>query len=120
MMMAHLSLDRTLIARLIAFVGREPMLTITLRFEDGHEQAFRFVPGMAKRGFLISPMIVAPKPDSLRAAVALVDRGFASDAVQRVVAFRLSGGALAGPAFDGCGVAYTAIRLAPGFAARLQ
>ncbi|MBO9622453.1 MAG: hypothetical protein J7500_07055 [Sphingomonas sp.] len=116
---ASIAVDRTLAGRIIAFAGREPMLTITLRYEDGSEAGFRFVPGMARTGFVISPLATDLSPDNLAGAAAMLEPTRAPGAVRRVVAFRIGGSSIAAPAFRADQVAFRAIRFEPGFAAAL-
>ena len=54
---AKIDASPTLLGRLVSTTFRPPRLTITFRFADGHDQLFRYIPGMGKAGFLVSPVV---------------------------------------------------------------
>jgi len=72
------------LGRLAAFLFRPPILTLTVRLVNGSEQQFRIVEGMARSGFVLSPLIANPQ----NFAAAATGRW---DAVEhlRVVAFQI-------------------------------
>ena len=78
------SLHRTLAGRLAGLLFREPQIFLFVRFEDGVERSFRFLPGVGEAGFLLSPVVESPgdfarlyEPDPITTLAA-----------QRVVAIR--------------------------------
>jgi hypothetical protein len=54
---ARIEADPSPAGTLAGLVWQAPPLTIRLTFRDGHSQAFRFIPGMAAAGFLLSPFV---------------------------------------------------------------
>jgi hypothetical protein len=55
----------TLAGRLAGVAWQVPQLRLVLSFADGRSEAFRFIPGMGRAGFLLSP-VVATTIDFLR------------------------------------------------------
>ncbi len=55
--MLAVTLPPSLLGRLGAFLFRPPLLTLTVRLANGTEQPFRFIEGMARSGFLLSPFV---------------------------------------------------------------
>lgn len=119
LLLARIEIGPSLVGRAIGFLAREPMLWITLRYDNGAERTFRYVPGMGRSGFVLSPMPLDPDLEDLRGAAALIERAYAPDAVRGVVAFRFSGSGLGASAFTGGHVAFERFLLAPGFTAGL-
>jgi hypothetical protein len=54
---AHIAVAPTRAGRLAGLLWRAPLLQIRLDFAGGVSRTFRFVPGMARAGFLISPYV---------------------------------------------------------------
>lgn len=115
LLVARIDVGTSLAGKLIGFIARDPILQITLRYDDGREQSFRFVPGMARAGFVLSPMALGREPANMRGAAAIIERRYAPEAARPVVAFRIAGGGMANRAFAGGRASYQAIELAPGF-----
>jgi hypothetical protein len=55
---AEIEIFPTLLGRLAKILFKLPELTISVTLNDGSRRDFRFVPGMAKAGFLISPLVL--------------------------------------------------------------
>jgi hypothetical protein len=73
-----------LLSRLTAFFFRPPVLALSVRLADGSEHKFRLIEGIARSGFLLSPLVESP----LAFAAAATDRWEAVEHL-RVVAFRI-------------------------------
>lgn len=56
---ATLEVSPTLLGKLVSAAFRPPPLSIAYQFADGHEQAFRYIPGMGAAGFLVSPVVTS-------------------------------------------------------------
>lgn len=82
--MLSLVFSPNLLGRLAGFVFRPPILTLTVRLANGNEQSFRLIEGLARSGFLLSPLI---ETSGDFAAVATGRWATVED--RRVVAFRL-------------------------------
>jgi hypothetical protein len=54
---ARIDVRPTIAGRLAGLLLRTPFLDIRLDFADGRSEEFRFIPGMASPGFLISPFV---------------------------------------------------------------
>jgi hypothetical protein len=54
---ARVTVDPTAAGTFAATLARSPVLRITVRLRGGDERAFRVVPGMARGGFLLSPLV---------------------------------------------------------------
>ena len=54
---ATMKVRATTLGTLYGALFKPPMLHIVLTFDDGHAEVFRFIPGMAESGFLLSPAI---------------------------------------------------------------
>jgi hypothetical protein len=119
LILARIEIGPNLVGRALGFFAREPMLWITLRYDDGAERTFRFIPGMGRAGFVLSPMPLEINLEDLRGAAALIERAYAPDAVRGVVAFRFSGSGPGANSFTPGHVAFDRFLLAPGFAAGL-
>lgn len=74
----------SLVSWLLTFLFRPPTLALTVRLADGSEQQFRLIEGIARSGFLLSPLIES----SLAFAAVATDRWAAVEHL-RVVAFRI-------------------------------
>jgi hypothetical protein len=74
-----------LLSRLTAFFFRPPILALSVRLADGSEHKFRLIEGIARSGFLLSPLV----ENSLAFAAAATDRWEAVEHL-RVLAFRIS------------------------------
>lgn len=53
----RIAVHKTLLGRLAALLFRPPTLSLRVKFASGEEGTYRFIPAMAKAGFLLSPMI---------------------------------------------------------------
>lgn len=80
-----------LAGRLASFALRPPILHIAVRLADGREREFRLVSGMARAGFLLSPMV-----DGALAFAALALDPRAVETRRRVVAFKIDAAAPTG------------------------
>jgi len=49
--------QKTLLGRLAQFLFKPGMLSLRVKLADGSERAFRIVPGIASKGFVLSPLI---------------------------------------------------------------
>jgi hypothetical protein len=58
---AQIDVEPTLLGRLAALVFKAPPLTILVRYSDRTSKAYRFVPGLARGGFLLSPTVASPR-----------------------------------------------------------
>ena len=56
---AKVDVAPTLFGKLASIVFRPAPLWITYRFQDGHQQAFRYISGMGRAGFLASPVVTS-------------------------------------------------------------
>ncbi len=54
---AALDLRPTLLGRVLSLLYRAPILTMSVTFADGHTRPYRFVPGIAAAGFVLSPAV---------------------------------------------------------------
>jgi hypothetical protein len=54
---AAITVQRTIAGRLLNFLYKMPLLWLHLTYADGQEQEFRFIPGSAQSGFLLSPAV---------------------------------------------------------------
>jgi hypothetical protein len=84
LVMLSVTSSPNLLSRLTAFLFRPPILSLSVRLADGSERKFRFVEGIARSGFLLSPLVASP----LAFAAAATDRWEAVEHL-RVVAFRI-------------------------------
>lgn len=109
---ARIDVPRTVAGRAMGFLLREPLTHIDLRLQSGRVATYRFVPGMARTGFILSPI---PSDWSSGAAV-LLDPQWAKAAGDRVVAFRITGGHLANAAFGRGAATFEEMVTPPGFA----
>ncbi|MBP2447286.1 hypothetical protein [Rhizobium leguminosarum] len=50
----------TLLGRLADLIYRPPMSQISVNYSDGSTGVYRLIPGMAGKGFLVSPLVVDP------------------------------------------------------------
>ena len=62
---ASLDIDRTIPGQLISFVFKGPRVVIDLQLADGSQARYRIVPGMARAGFILSPLIESTSELSL-------------------------------------------------------
>ena len=113
LVMAHITVERTLAGRLVGFLYREPIMRIDLRTAAGEVTSYRFIPDMARLGVAISPQ---PKYGNL-AALALLDPGSPLPS-EPVTAIRIVTNGK-NWAFGKLTVAYEQIGFAPGFAAKM-
>jgi hypothetical protein len=79
-----IDVEKNFAGSLAALAWRQPVTTLTVRLADGSERGFRLVDGMARSGFLLSPLIETVNDFSRVAAGA----SEVEDA-RRVVAFRV-------------------------------
>ncbi|MFC0408654.1 hypothetical protein [Roseomonas elaeocarpi] len=54
---ARVSVKPTLLGRLVAMLYKPPQLRVRVALINGKQEEYRFVPGMAEAGFLISPVV---------------------------------------------------------------
>jgi hypothetical protein len=54
---AELEISPTLFGAVVATLYKPPVLNLSVSLEDGRQLLFRVVPGMARSGFLLSPLI---------------------------------------------------------------
>lgn len=54
---AAVDLRPTLLGRALSMFFRLPTLTMSVDFADGHQRSYRFVPGIAAAGFVLSPTV---------------------------------------------------------------
>jgi hypothetical protein len=54
---AEVDIHQTLIGRLVSLLYKPTILTITLDLENGTQRNYRLISGMAKAGFVISPLV---------------------------------------------------------------
>jgi hypothetical protein len=98
---AEITTPRGFVARVTGLLAREPILFIELRRADGRIDRYRFVPGMAEVGVVVSPMVRNPTwlstiPDR---AVGLVMPGSRPGTTIPITAIRLAGDPLAPHAY---------------------
>jgi hypothetical protein len=115
LVLARVTLPHTMLGRIVTLLYREPLLLITVRSASGNERTYRFIPGMAELGFVISPLPVA---DPGIAAAGLLDQEHFPGLSERIVAFRISGSRSAGRSFGVGHAAFSRVSLEPGFAAQ--
>lgn len=85
---AEIDVTPTLLGRAAALLFKQPALTLVVRYADGTRKTYRFVPGMARAGFLLSPTV-----SSARELVALQStQARALSAAATPVSFSLRGG----------------------------
>jgi hypothetical protein len=120
LLLAHVVLRERGWTKLIGLLGREPIVHIDVRFSDGSEHRFRFVPGMAEIGFVISPLPRNLDPVDDEAAAALLDPAASRAGLRRVVAVRIAPDAMARQLFGTGRIGFEAVTLEPGFAAALS
>lgn len=112
MVTAAIDLHRTLAARAMSLLVREPTLSIELRYADGGTRSFRFIPGMTAVGTVLSPMPRGPNFDlpGTDAAAGVLVPGARPTVDRPVIAFRLRGGSAAHLAFRGGTVRFETLR----------
>jgi hypothetical protein len=115
LVLARVTLPRTMLGRIATFLYREPLLLIVVRSASGNERTYRFIPGMAGLGFAISPLPIA---DPGIAAAGLLDQESFPALSERIVAFRISGSPSALRSFGIGHAAFSKVWLEPGFAAQ--
>jgi hypothetical protein len=54
---AQIDVKPTLLGKLVSALFKNPFLSIVVKYSDGTTKNFRFVPGMARDGFLLSPTV---------------------------------------------------------------
>jgi hypothetical protein len=54
---ARIDIQPTWLGRLASLIYKLPRLNLTATYEDGSSRSYRFIPGMASEGFLLSPTI---------------------------------------------------------------
>jgi hypothetical protein len=112
LLLTTFSWPRSLFGKALAFAYREPILTISLKSDSGHEYLYRFVPSMTEAGFVLAPLALG---DTRLAALSLLDPQSPKRSVAHIVAFRISGGWFAQSTYPRGHVAFEKIELAPGF-----
>jgi hypothetical protein len=65
---ATIDIDRTFWGRIASTLYKPPILSLTIVTPDGRPATYRLVPGMARSGFLLSPVIQNPVDFGLLAA----------------------------------------------------
>jgi hypothetical protein len=55
---ARVKIDRTLFGRLVDVLFRPPLVWMRMVLSDGSQWRFRIIPGIAREGFLISPLVM--------------------------------------------------------------
>jgi hypothetical protein len=58
---AQIDVEPTLLGRIISFFYKGPTLKLLVNYADGKTKIFRFVPAMAKTGFLLSPTVTTAR-----------------------------------------------------------
>lgn len=58
---AEIDVQPTLLGRVAGLLFRQPPLALVVRYADGSRKTARFVPGMARAGFLLSPTVTTPQ-----------------------------------------------------------
>ncbi|HEY1231359.1 MAG TPA: hypothetical protein VGF26_28995, partial [Ramlibacter sp.] len=58
---AEIDVRPTVLGRLAGLVFKVPPLTLVMRYADGSRKTYRFVPGLARSGFLLSPTVSGPR-----------------------------------------------------------
>lgn len=53
----QLDIKPSLLGRLVSFLYRPDQLQMTLKLQGGHSKTFRIISGMARAGFILSPMV---------------------------------------------------------------
>jgi hypothetical protein len=59
--MAEIDVQPTLLGKLFTTLYKPPELRISMSLSGGETKAFRFIPGMAKAGFVLSPLVEGTK-----------------------------------------------------------
>ena len=108
---ARITLPKTFTGRLLGFLFREPTLTIEVSLAGGAVRNYRFVPGMAEAGFLISPLPLASDAAGLSDPAPLFTSGGAGMAT--VSGIRITGGGAARLAFDAGEICFATMKVAP-------
>jgi len=54
---AEIGVEQTLIGRLLTTLYKPPELHISVALTGGETKTYRFIPGMAKSGFILSPLV---------------------------------------------------------------
>jgi hypothetical protein len=54
---AKIDIQPTLLGRIASLLYKLPLLTLKTHYEDGSSRLYRFIPGMASEGFLLSPTV---------------------------------------------------------------
>lgn len=57
---AQVDLAPTLLGRIASVVFKLPELSLVVHYTDGKRKAYRFIPAMARSGFLLSPTVATP------------------------------------------------------------
>jgi hypothetical protein len=91
-----LSLDvrLTLLGRALDFLFRAPLVSVAVTTADGVERVYRLVPGIAREGFVASPLIESPT-EFVRLA-----EGAGADELRKVTAMRVFSGLSAHLAYE--------------------
>lgn len=112
MVLAAIDLDRTLVAKATGFAAREPLVFIELRFTDGSVKRYRFIPGMAAAGTVLSPMPRSASLADLDAAEGTLFPGTRPAAAGDVAAFRIVADGVARLAYPRGSVTFSTVSLA--------
>src|SRR6185503_15335003 len=94
----------TMLGRLAEFLFKPPLLYLEVTLNDGKEQRFRFIPAIAREGFIATPLVKTSTDFVLLAA------GARADEIAPVTAMRLVGEPGSGLAYS-AEVTYTVQRL---------
>lgn len=110
---ARFELPVTPLGRAATFLYRAPMLWMSVRTDDGLERDYRFIPGMAGEGIVLSPL---PRAGGATSSLGLLDPRFSPLFANKVTAFKISGGVLARASYRTGVARFEELRLAPGYA----
>ena len=80
---AAIDVEPTLLGRIMGMLYKPPILQITLHLENGQIRQYRIISGMAKTGFLLSPLI------ENTAQFALLYSGISTSSMQAVKSFKV-------------------------------
>jgi len=58
---AEIDVEKTAAGKLVSALYKNPLLYLVVQYPDGSSKKYRFIPGMAKNGFLLSPTISTEK-----------------------------------------------------------
>jgi hypothetical protein len=85
---AQIDVEPTLLGKLLTIVYKPPALNIFIELADGRARGYRFIPGMAKAGFVLSPLV----EDTLDFLKLTADREYLANNVVRSFTISSVGG----------------------------